>query len=475
MQDESTEVIPARAKAEALLRAGRLSEARGAARDGLSGEGSDAGLYAVLGRAHAAEDDDDHDDRAEAVFKEGLASFPDDLDLLAAYAELCARADYMERPVRHRLRGELAARLRELAPDSPQALQAAQTAGGGGSGGPKPPSAVRVQRLEAQRVIRRGAGERERVRELAAARPLDARLAVLDETLTALERRGRGLLRFIVRAPGTYALVLLVLYVAVLLAVPVFRLPWWVMGAGVLLSVPGVALKRLLKGARERAVRRELPSGAVESAEDEASLLPPVPGYTRRDQLQMAAALTVLLAAAVGSGVWQNAQYREYPHYTASVPDTFRGLQEVVDAPILDTLDSELGGDLGREGIESFRKVYVDDPDGEPAGTIAVLFGVHGDMHEMSARDVDSFLDALQGGLVPTTSDRWDAAPGAYGGWMRCLTATYPTGEVMGACTWGDKGSMGTVMLAGSDFDQHDRKGVEDFTRALRQTVLHPA
>ncbi|WP_406338644.1 hypothetical protein OH781_17170 [Streptomyces sp. NBC_01550] len=57
--------------------------------DALDADGPDAGLHAVLGRSHAAEDADDEDDLAERVHRRGPAEFPDDLDLLAACAELC--------------------------------------------------------------------------------------------------------------------------------------------------------------------------------------------------------------------------------------------------------------------------------------------------------------------------------------------------------------------------------------------------
>ncbi|MFG3286174.1 hypothetical protein [Streptomyces sp. NPDC048111] len=107
------DVRAACADAEALLRAGRTSAARKAARAALYTDGPDPCLYAVLGRAHAAEGAGDHADRAEAVFQEGLAAFPDDLGLLTAYCALCGTDDDAGRTGRV---PELTARIRELTP-----------------------------------------------------------------------------------------------------------------------------------------------------------------------------------------------------------------------------------------------------------------------------------------------------------------------------------------------------------------------
>ncbi|GAA1352909.1 hypothetical protein [Streptomyces beijiangensis] len=477
MQGESTEVMSARAKAEALLRAGRLSEARRVAREGLSEDGPDAGqhagLYVVLGRAHAAEDADDHDDRAEAVFREGLDSFPDDLDLLSEYAQFCLQSDGFEHPGRPRRAVELVARLQELAPGSAQAVRAAQASGGRGVSGPKPASRARVQRQDARLALRAGEPAAQ-VYERAAERPGDDRLAVLAETLTALERPRRGLMRTLVRAPFGSALVLAAVQAAVFLSVPAFRLPWWVSCGALLTAVPHRVLSGVLRGARKRADVRELPADAPVLTDAVA----PSVSYTRREKALTALVLVVSLSAAAGSVMWQYAQYLEYPRYTASAPSHFRGMNEVVDAPILDSLAAVLGQNMGRSGIEPFAHAYVDDPDTEVPGAAIVLFGMYGDMHEMSSKDVDSFRSAMRQGLGDNADfEEWDADPGAYGGWMRCMTVdlAYTNGESKGICTWGDKGSYGTVMSVGSSFDKDDRKGVEDLTRSLRQTVLDPA
>ena len=103
------DTIAACADVEALLREGRTSAARKAARAALYTEGPDPRLYALLGRAYAAEGAHEHADRAEAVFREGLDAFPDDLGLLAAYTDLCLADDD---PARNRRAPELAARIR---------------------------------------------------------------------------------------------------------------------------------------------------------------------------------------------------------------------------------------------------------------------------------------------------------------------------------------------------------------------------
>lgn len=124
------DTIAACADAEALLRAGRTSAARKAARAALYTGGPDPRLYALLGRAYAAESVEGHADRAEAVFREGLDTFPDDLGLLTAYTDLCLADDD---PARNRRAPELAARIRELAPDSAHAAHAADARGSRGS------------------------------------------------------------------------------------------------------------------------------------------------------------------------------------------------------------------------------------------------------------------------------------------------------------------------------------------------------
>ncbi|WP_329274622.1 hypothetical protein [Streptomyces sp. NBC_00691] len=90
-----------RGRIDALVAVGRAAEARAVARTALEADGRDAGLFLSLARAHMAEDDDDHDDAAERVFREGLDAFPDDVGLLAGYAELCTRTDALDRPGRH--------------------------------------------------------------------------------------------------------------------------------------------------------------------------------------------------------------------------------------------------------------------------------------------------------------------------------------------------------------------------------------
>ncbi|MBO1330727.1 hypothetical protein [Streptomyces sp. VRA16 Mangrove soil] len=95
-------------------------EIRGLAADALAVDGPDPVVYLWLGLGHMAEDEDDHDAEAEKAFLRGLELAPDDVDLLAAYAELCLRADEWEYPRRARRAPELVARLEELAAGSPQ-------------------------------------------------------------------------------------------------------------------------------------------------------------------------------------------------------------------------------------------------------------------------------------------------------------------------------------------------------------------
>ncbi|WP_432066459.1 hypothetical protein [Streptomyces sp. C10-9-1] len=95
-------------------------EIRKMAAERLASGRSEPALYLWLGLGHMAEDEDDHDAAAEAAFRRGLELAPDDIDLIAAYAELCLRADGFNYPGRVRRAPELVARLKELAAGPPQ-------------------------------------------------------------------------------------------------------------------------------------------------------------------------------------------------------------------------------------------------------------------------------------------------------------------------------------------------------------------
>ncbi|MGW8332603.1 hypothetical protein ACWGLE_32445 [Streptomyces sp. NPDC055897] len=286
MQAGHEDVTAACADAEALLRAGRTSAARKAARAALYTDGPDPALYALLGRAHAAEGHGDHADRAEAVFSEGLATFPDDLGLLLAYFELCRVGDD---PERGRQLPELTARIRQLDPDAvpgPIGPEAASAPGG------------RMQRHDARlvlTVIGHPAGAAQQAWDRARARPADDRTAVLAETLTTLARRGRAPLRLLVRAPLSAALGCWAWFEAVLLTVAALHLPAWTGLAALLGPALFPLLWGLLRGARRRAAGRAPAEPAPTPAHDAFPSLPPVPPYTTREKAT--AALVVLTVA----------------------------------------------------------------------------------------------------------------------------------------------------------------------------------
>ncbi|WP_328309195.1 hypothetical protein OG432_08120 [Streptomyces sp. NBC_00442] len=284
------DTIAACADAEALLRAGRTSAARKAARAALYTGGPDPRLYALLGRAYAAESVEGHADRAEAVFREGLDTFPDDLGLLTAYTDLCLADDD---PARNRRAPELAARIRELAPDSAHAAHAADA-----RGVPRQPSTGRVQRHDARlvlAVIGHAAGAAQQTWEQARSRPADDRTAVLAETLTALARRGRAPLRLLIRAPLAGALGCWAWFVLALLAVVALHLPAWAGLAALLGPALFPLLHHVLGGARRRALARPQVAAAPPSSRGSFPALPPVPPYTAREKT---AAAVVLIAAA---------------------------------------------------------------------------------------------------------------------------------------------------------------------------------
>ncbi|MFF0288548.1 hypothetical protein [Streptomyces sp. NPDC005262] len=480
MQVVGEEDRPARAEAEALLRAGRLFEARCTAQDALDADGPDAGLYVVLGRSHAAEDADDEDDLAERVYRTGLAAFPDNLDLLAAYAELCLNSDPFDRPARYGHGPELAERLRQLAPGSPQALRLEQAASRRGSPtgrtGTLPPSASRAQRHDAREALTAaaaaGVAPREAAhsaREQADEHPSDLRLGVRAETLAALARPGLAPLRLLVRAPLASLAALSVAVGAAVLAVPAVHLPWWVSFAGPVLCLPHRILALLLRAARRRAATTTAPPTGTEAPEPTAyPALQPVPGISRRERAVSLTAALVVVAAVITAGAWSDARYRSYPHYTASPPAVFRGAQLLPDTPAGTALSNAMTveGDLGDS--EPFTYIY-----GTPGRTRpeAMVFGAIGDFHDTSPEVVGFFEQGLRE-LTSTAGTAWNADPGDDGGWLRCVayTPVVDSGARQVACSWADKGSLGTVVVNEEGLDHESAAGL---ARALRHAILH--
>ncbi|MEU9097772.1 hypothetical protein [Streptomyces sp. NPDC048361] len=452
------------AYAEEHLRAGRFAAARRVARSALTAEGPDARLFLVLGRAHAGENDDEHDDRAEAAYREGLEAFPDDLDLLAAYAELCLASDYMDRPVRHRRGPELAARISELAPGSAQALRVEQR--GPGGRGPRPPSASRTQ-LHDVRLALAAVGDPASAAARAAiqaqARPGDDRLAVLAETLAALDRPGRGPLRWMVRAPVRRALVHGAWCIAWLLAVPALHLPGWTRLAVFAFLPATLSLNALLRGARARAAARPPTPAADTPVAPAFPALPPVPTYSRRELTAGIAILVAVVATGTVSGIWSYRQYAAYPRYTVSAPDRFQGVERQDTSPARVRLQA-IAPDLAEGGGQSFAYVYGPDPD-QPA---LMVWGATGDFHDAPADtfgDMQRFTDAT-GRPVHAT---WTADPGRLGGSVRCVSYDVATSPMVN-CTWVDKGSVGAVYFADEGLSH---EAAAALARSVREAVLH--
>ncbi|WP_369374439.1 hypothetical protein [Streptomyces sp. cg36] len=298
---EAEALARAASEAEELLRDGRLTEARRRTERALFTHGPHPRLYAVLGRAHAAEGDDGHDERAEAAFRDGLDAFPQDVGLLSAYADLCLGADPLEQPDRRRRVPELVARISRLAPGSPQARHAERCAGDEAV-----PTAAQMQRHDARLLLKLSPTARTaaaRARRQAAARPGDERLAVLAETLEALARPGRAALRPLIAHPRAGAPVVLAGYAAVLLAVAALHLPGWSGCAAALPLVPPLALHRVLRGARRRAASRPAHTPAEAPRDPSFPVLPPVPAHTRRERVAGVLALVAAVAVA-GSVMW---------------------------------------------------------------------------------------------------------------------------------------------------------------------------
>ncbi|GGS75873.1 hypothetical protein GCM10010222_16190 [Streptomyces tanashiensis] len=460
------------AHAAALIAAGRYAEARKAAEAALETDGPEPQLLLVLARAHMAEDEDDHDDDAERVFRRALDTFPDHVDLLAGYAELCLRSDALDRPGRHARGPALLERLRELAPDSPQLRRAAASTSVLAAAAGKGPSAARVQRHDVVQALTTAASpeaaEKE-ARQQAALAPHDRRLAVLDATLTALARPGRAPLRLLVRRTPKYLFVASLAVAALLLARHLLGpFPFWIPWAvGLLLDLPLLALRLLLRGARARGGERA--SGAVDAGPVPAeSSLSAVPRYARRELALIGAGAAVTLGALVTTVVLTHAEYTAYPRYEAVAPYGFRGMTRM---DMGEGLGAAAAGAPGGRIEAAFTHYYTG---GAGDGSELTVTASIGDFHDASAalvRDSHTLLSETPG--VTSADDTWTADAGAYGGWMQCSRYVEDlTGTPKAICFWADKGSMGSVTFKASDMPHAD---IEQLARMTRQTVLRPS
>ncbi|MFI5866179.1 hypothetical protein [Streptomyces sp. NPDC051546] len=480
----------ARARSRALLAGSRLGEARQAALTALDTYGPDAELSLVLALAYAAEDDDEEDDRAERVYREALEGFPDHLGLLAGYAELCLRSDFQDRPARKTRGPALAARVLELAPDSPEALRVAQiqrapwATAVTDKAAARGPRTARTQMYDLRQALagRSVRAAAEQARADAGQRPDEARRAMLVEALAVLERPGSVLLVPLVRRPSETRLVRAVLLAAVLVAVVGLRLPQWLWWAALVAhgALP-FWLSRVLRGARSRGeasaaaqpVRQEAPQEALQdSSLPDAPLpdLPPVPPHSRRELALGLTGAAVVLGSLVGAGVWANELRNEYPRYEVASPDSFQGMKRLWNSPLNQALD-EIAFTIPGGDYKGFTEVYGDPLSNE--GSIGV-YGMTGDIHDMSASMLHSFADSVRGGaehVGATVTRSWTPDAGPAGGWLECVDITAADSARRTVCVWGDKGSYATVMV--DDPDLLD--SADSWTRELRAALVHPA
>ncbi|MEV7374660.1 hypothetical protein AB0O51_27740 [Streptomyces sp. NPDC090301] len=418
-----------------------------------------------------AEDDDDHDDAAEGVFRRAIQSFPDDVGLLAGYTELCLRADALDRPSRHARGPVLLKQLRELAPDSPHLQQAVGSASVAAAAR-KSPSIARIQRHDAVRALAGTAcptTAQEEARQQAALEPYDQRLAVLHETLNALAAPVAKPLRLLLRWRPVY-LFADQLSIAALLAVyqAAPSVPIWILlSVASLVQLPLLLLWLTLRKARTRAAERVTISDST-LVPSVGHLLPPVPRHSPRDLVLVGTGSAILLALCVTTGSMAYAEYTKYPQYEVVSLEFFQGMRklDVTEAAGLREPNSP-----DERVNEAFAFYYVDS---ERAGSSLTITGSIGDFHDVTSALVynsDSLLETQPG--VTSLNDGWNADAGAYGGWMRCARYTEDiTGSAKAICFWADKGSMGTVTFEAEDMPH---TAVEQLTRSARQSMLRPA
>ncbi|WP_199547337.1 lipopolysaccharide assembly protein LapB [Streptomyces sp. N35] len=446
-------------RAQALLRAGEFKAARTQAQDALDAFGPYAGLYLVLGRAHAAENEDDHDAAAERTFQMGLVTFPDDLDLLAAYAEFGLAGDALDEPGRVSRGRAAAGRVKGLAPPSPQARERHP---GGGSGAQWAEPAT-VQRYDARSALSGGVDVRTaaaHAEQAAAAWPYDRRLAVRAETLAGLARPSALLARIVVRTPHMYALVAALLVAAVALGAPALHLPAPVAYSAALVLLPVLQQHVLLRRARARAEVR-LPLDHREPAPG----APDLPSATRRERLIGALAVLVAFGSVTGSAGWYAARAAEYPRYEASVPTSFLGLPLHTGDAVSGVMEKRVAGMPLPPGARAFSGVYSSQEE----GVAFILFGATGDLHR---EDPAELLAAMRNGFsaLGEPTDSWSADPGSLGGRMECMGYALGQGPLT-LCAWIDKGSVGIVATPA----EADHVSLPRFTRELREATLRPA
>ncbi|MCM2413432.1 hypothetical protein [Streptomyces sp. RKAG290] len=452
----------AKAAAHAALQAARPADARARATAALEEFGPDPALHTLLGRAHARENDDDHDDEAERAYRQGLAAFPDDLDLLTAYAELCLESDALDRPGRHSRGPGLADRVSALAPGSPQALHLDRVRMGTGGrpslAGPIPRSGARMQRHDVRTSLASAPSTAEAVRlaeEDAQRYPYDLRRVIRAETLTALGRPRRRLLRAHVRTPILSVLVAAALATVALIPRTASPVSVWAAAAALLTIVPHLVVGALESRACIRALARLLPPPAPGDSDPTYSMLPPPPAPGVRDFAVLWTAVTLAVFALVSPLALMDHVRAAPPHHTASAPATFLGEPLLSARPAMDGVDADLAAVWMPSRAGSFSYAYgtvehLADNGGLPS---TLVFGATGDFHDVPADTADSYERGLaeSDSVIDAT---WDGPTGAP---VHCVS--YASGDeepgAHVACSWSAGDSFGTVVMDGAGLS-HD-------------------
>ncbi|MFE7707062.1 hypothetical protein ACFU6I_14890 [Streptomyces sp. NPDC057486] len=132
------------------------------------------------------------------------------------------------------------------------------------------------------------------------------------------------------------------------------------------------------------------------------------------------------------------------------LPGSTAAPRKTAGTAISDALTIEWDSEVG----EPFTYVHGTPGRAQPD---AMVFGAIGDFHDTSPDVVEFFEKGLRG-TSSMAGTAWNTGPGDGGGWLRCLayTPVVDSRALQVACSWADKGSLGTVVVNEEGLDDFD-------------------